>query len=110
MAELKKRKLKIGLISNNNRKIILSTLHQLKIRGYFDIIMTMDEVKRRKPHPEMVIKACKMLEISPREAIVVGDTQNDMLAGKRAGCATIGYRTKGDHTISCLSLLKRFLK
>ena len=100
---------KIGLISNSTMGIINPVLRHHRIGRYFDVIMSMDDVKRRKPHPEMVLKACRLLKVKASETVVIGDTQNDMLAGKRAGCTTIGLNTKGEHTIRKLSSALRLL-
>lgn len=101
---------KVGLISNSTKEIINPVMKRHKIAKYFDVVMSMDDVKNRKPHPEMVIKACKVLGVKTSETVVIGDTQNDMIAGKKAGCMTIGIRTKGDYTITRLSSITRFLK
>jgi HAD superfamily hydrolase (TIGR01509 family) len=101
---------KIGLISNSTKDIIIPMLKRHGIAHYFDAVVSMDDVRRRKPHPEMVLKACKILKVKPAETAVIGDTQNDMLAGRRAGCITVGLKTKGDYTISKLSSITRFLK
>ena len=110
LKKLKKQKIKICLISNSTKFIVLTVLNHFKIRKYFDVVITMDDVKRRKPAPDMVLKACKKLNISPKYAILVGDTKNDMIAGKMAGCITLGYKTKGDHRISHLISVATFLK
>ena len=69
----------------------------------------MDDVKRRKPAPDMILKACKMLKVKPKNTILVGDTINDMIAGKRAGCVTMGYKIKGDYTVNNLRKIERFI-
>ena len=62
----------------------------------------MEDVKRRKPAPDSVLKACRLLNVKPKDAILIGDTENDMIAGKRAGCATVGYKIRGDFRIKNL--------
>ena len=62
----------------------------------------MEDVKRSKPAPDLVIKSCKKLRIKPKEAILVGDTKYDMIAGKKAGVVTVGYKIKGDYEIDNL--------
>ncbi len=101
---------KIGLISNSTKGIIAPVMKRHNITKYFDVVMSMNDVKNGKPHPEMVIKACKLLKVKASETVVIGDTQNDMIAGKKAGCMTIGLKTKGDYTINRLSSITRFLK
>jgi len=83
-----------------------------KLKKYLDVMVTMDDVRRRKPAPDAVLRACRELGVKPREAVLVGDTRNDMVAGRRAGCTTIGLKTKGEYTIRTLGslppLIKRF--
>ena len=69
----------------------------------------MDDVKRRKPAPDMILKACKLLRINPKNTILVGDTMNDIIAGKRAGCVTVGYKVKGDYRINNLNQILSML-
>ena len=106
---LKKRKIKLALLSNSTRYIVLTILEHHKIREYFDAVVAMQDVKKRKPAPDMVLKACKMLKVKPRNALLVGDTKNDMIAGKRAGCVTVGYKIKGDYGIESLEQIERFI-
>ena len=73
-------------------------------------IETMEDVKRGKPAPDMIVKACKMLKVKPQHAILIGDTRNDIIAGKRAGCIVVGYKIKGDYRIEGLNdITKRFI-
>lgn len=102
LREARKRGLKTALISNSTRSIVSSILNTHNLAGFFDAVVAIQDARHGKPHPEMVLKACRKLGVKPREALLVGDTGNDMLAGKQAGCTTIGYRTKGQHTIAKL--------
>ncbi|HLC50204.1 MAG TPA: HAD family hydrolase [Candidatus Nanoarchaeia archaeon] len=109
LESLKKRKIKLGLLSNSTRFIVLTILDNYKIRKYFDVIVAMEDVKRRKPSPDMVLKACRKLKVNSKNAIIIGDTMNDMIAGRRAGCVTVGYRLKGDYRIDRLKEIERFI-
>lgn len=53
----------------------------------FDVLVCGDHVTRKKPDPEAVLLACKRLGIAPREALFIGDSQNDVDAARAAGCA-----------------------
>lgn len=109
LEELKKRKIKIGLITNSTRFIANTILGQFKLKKYFEAVVTMDEVRRRKPAPDMILKSCTMLKVSPKNAILVGDTKNDIIAGRRAKCVAVGYNVKGDYIIRRLNSITRFL-
>jgi pyrophosphatase PpaX len=65
----------------------------LKIVGldkYFETIVTLDDVERAKPDAEPVEKALALLNAKPEEAIMVGDSKYDILAGKNARTKTAG--------------------
>lgn len=47
----------------------------------------------RKPKPGMLIEASKDFNIDLRKSYMVGDSERDIVAGKSAGCMTIGVRT-----------------
>ncbi len=110
LAKVKKLKIRTALISNSTRKIVHSVLGHFRIGRYFDVLVTAEDVRRGKPNPEMVLNACKKLRVNPSQAILVGDTQNDMIAGRRAGCIAVGYKTKGMYTITKLSSIISLLK
>ncbi|MFH1473526.1 MAG: HAD family hydrolase [Candidatus Aenigmatarchaeota archaeon] len=89
--EIKKKKIKIGIVTTKLRSEALAV-----VRGYklpFDVLIGNDDVKRRKPHPEPVFKACKKLRVKPQECIFVGDTDFDMQAARSAGCVAVGVLT-----------------
>jgi len=109
LKRLKKQKLKLALITNSPRYITNLILIHFKIKRYFDAIVTMEDVKHSKPAPDLVIKACRRLKLKPGDAILVGDTKYDMIAGKRAGCVTVGYRIKGDFRIDKTNEVTKFI-
>lgn len=109
LKKLKKFNIKLGLITNSTRLIASTILNHFKLKKYFSVVVTMDDVKRRKPAPDMILKACKMLRVKPKNTILIGDTKNDIVAGKRAGCITVGYKVKGDYRIDRLNQIIKFI-
>lgn len=107
--KIKKQKIKLGLITNSSKSIASKVLNHFKLNKYFYVIMTLEDVKRRKPAPDMILKACRMLKVTPKSTILVGDTKNDIIAGRRAGCVTVGYKIKGDYKINDLKEIERFI-
>jgi len=53
----------------------------------------METLKRPKPASDGIIKACEFLKIKSSEAIYIGDNCQDIIAGKSAGCFTLGITT-----------------
>jgi len=72
-------------------------LERFGIAEDFDSIIGGDTVAARKPDPQPVIEAVNRLGGSFAEAVMIGDSENDINAGRRAGtmtCAvTYGFRT-----------------
>jgi phosphoglycolate phosphatase len=54
-----------------------------------DAVVCGDEVQQRKPHPEIVLQACRRLGVAPSEAVMIGDSFNDMLAARAAGMGVV---------------------
>ncbi len=64
---------------------------QLRIRQFFEQILSFDDVKKPKPDPEMIIALCKALKVSPKDSLLVGVSKEDILMGKKAGIKTALY-------------------
>lgn len=54
------------------------------------MVITRDDVKRFKPHPEPYSLACKQLAVSPERTIIFEDSNTGATAALDAGCYTIG--------------------
>jgi phosphoglycolate phosphatase len=52
-------------------------------------VVSGDTCAQRKPHPEPLLHACRLVEREPATAWFVGDAGRDMLAGRAAGCVTV---------------------
>ncbi|HJQ27053.1 MAG TPA: HAD family hydrolase [Blastocatellia bacterium] len=72
-------------------------LDHFGIAKYFDAIVGGDTTPARKPDPRPVLEALRLLEGRADEAVMIGDSESDVLAGRNAGTWTIavtfGYRT-----------------
>ena len=107
---VKDRGFKTAVVTNTHRELTLKILKKFNLLNYFDAVFGGDDVKNGKPNPEIMIKACSTLEVLPDDAVVVGDTHADILAGKNAGCFTIGIRVNGDLRIENLGELLKYLE
>lgn len=81
---------KIGIVTTKLRAAVLKGLKIGKLDPFFDVIVTLDDVKNAKPDPEPINKAIEQLHSTPEEAIMVGDSSHDILAGQNAGTLTAG--------------------
>lgn len=79
----------IGTITTRRSRVARMMLRVGQIEGYFSTIVGGDEVSRPKPHPDLVQHSCDSLGVSPREAVAIGDSPVDTLAGRAAGTRTV---------------------
>ncbi len=92
LLQLKRDGYKLGIVTGKARRSLLISLECLNMSDLFDVIITGDDVDTPKPHPEGVNKALEHLNIKNTEAIFLGDSEADILAGKQAGVHTIGVQ------------------
>jgi len=81
---------RLGVVTTRTRADAEAFLHQHGLCGLFEAITTRSDVWRLKPHPSPVQRSVSMLGLSPGECCFVGDTELDVLAGKRAGVYSVG--------------------
>ena len=48
-----------------------------------------DAFARKKPDPLPLLEACKALQLHPRQVLAIGDSSNDALAARAAGCPVL---------------------
>ena len=80
--------LQTALVTSAPKAVIDDVMPRLQLRELFDFVVCADDVRHFKPHPEPVQMALSDLARTPQEAIMVGDSTADILAGKAAGTAT----------------------
>jgi len=82
-----------ALVTSAPRFILDDVLPRLGLSEHFDHIVCADDVQNFKPHPEPILLSLSALARAPNEAIMIGDSSADILAGKAAGTATALFMT-----------------
>lgn len=80
--------LQTALVTSSPRNIVIGVIARLGLGGLFDFVICGDDVRNYKPHPEPVLMTLQALQRLPVEAIMIGDSHVDILAGKAAGTRT----------------------
>ena len=72
------------------RKIVSLScfLRDTGIYDYFNVLITPDETKHHKPHPEPALKALDLLNAAPDKTLFIGDAKFDIECGHSAGIDT----------------------
>ena len=84
MSKLTQDGFKIACCSNSIRKTVLTVLSKLGIIEYFDLVISNEDVKNSKPHPEMYWKAISFIGVLPEETLIVEDSPYGLLAAARS--------------------------
>ncbi|GAA0176742.1 pyrophosphatase PpaX [Clostridium sediminicola] len=85
---LKSKGYKIGITSNKSRRGINYGLNRFNLVSYIDFIISVDDVEKKKPHPECINKVIKENGYSIDELIIIGDSPHDINCGINAGIKT----------------------
>jgi HAD superfamily hydrolase (TIGR01509 family) len=88
---LKARGNSTALLTASRRRLVRPMLEARGVAGLFDLVLTVEDVHRHKPDPEVLFKALELLGASAAQALLVGDSEKDLQAGSAAGVATALY-------------------
>ncbi len=95
---LKRFNTKIGLASGrtSGQTYEIKRLRHLGLHEYIDVVVTADEVERRKPHPDVILLCARKLGVKPESCLVIGDSISDIIAAHRAGAIAAAVCTGVD--------------
>jgi phosphoglycolate phosphatase len=90
---LKSQGIAMALITNKPERFVGPLLDEMRIGRYFKWIIGGDTLPQQKPDPTALYFVMQMAEVSPDEAVFVGDSRSDVLAAKAAGvqCVAMSY-------------------
>ena len=87
-----------AVVSNKRELFSKQILAGLGILKYFDVVLGSDSVPEKKPSPVPVLQLLKRFGASVNEAVMIGDSNYDIEAGRGAGVTTIavtyGFRSR----------------
>lgn len=92
VAEANHGRLPMAVASGGIKHVIEQVLEHLKIRHYFDAIVTSEDVKRQKPAPDIFLEAARRIGVAPEHCRAYEDTDLGMQAIRSAGMEAIDVR------------------
>ena len=90
LTSLKNRGYTLAIITNKPFKFVEPILKELGIDGLFSLILGGDSLEVKKPDPLPLLHACNELNIKLDQAVMVGDSRNDIVAANEANIESIG--------------------
>jgi len=86
---------KMGCVTNKAAQFTQPLLKDLGVSDYFSIIISGDTLPEKKPDPMPLLHAAKFFNVTPEQALMIGDSISDVKAARAAGfhivCMTYGY-------------------
>jgi len=92
VAEANHGKLPMAVASGGTKHIIEQVLEHLKIRHYFDAVVTSEDVKNQKPAPDIFLEAARRIGVLPEFCRAYEDTDLGLQAIRAAGMEAIDVR------------------
>ena len=90
LKKLKKKGLKLGVVSDAPRVKAWTRLAAVGLDGLFDFVLTFEDVKVKKPHKIPFEKALEKLKLEPGQILFVGDNpKKDILGANKIGMKTV---------------------
>ncbi len=105
---------KLACITNKAEAFTLPLLHATHLYDQFEIILSGDSLPKKKPDPMPLLHICKHFNVHPHEALLIGDSLNDAIAARAAGChvfcVTYGYNEgRNVYELDCDSIVDSLL-
>jgi HAD superfamily hydrolase (TIGR01549 family) len=91
--ELQRRGYRLGVVSSGSTTRLRREIEHLDLGSVFQVVVCNEQMVKKKPHPEGLHTAMRLLDCSPACACYVGDSPEDIEMGKSAGVMTVGVRS-----------------
>ena len=79
----------MACVTNKPRQFTPALLDRLGLSLYFSALVCGDDLDAKKPDPQPILEAIRQLDGKPESGYMVGDSETDILAAKRAGSGAI---------------------
>jgi len=101
LRDLDAARLRWGVVTNKPVRFAEPIMQRLGLAERSACLVCPDHVTHSKPDPEMVVLACRQLDVDPQTALFIGDDLRDIESGRAAGSKTVaaryGYIHPDDH-------------
>jgi phosphoglycolate phosphatase len=100
----------LAVVTNKQQRFARGLLDRLNLMRCIDVVVGGDTCERRKPDPQPLLFACESLAVPPAQALMVGDSVNDVSAARAAHipivCVPYGYNEGQDpRSLACDAML-----
>ncbi len=93
IGELQQKGYRLGIVSSGNGSRVAREITNVGLDGVFEAVVCHEQMENRKPHPEGLETALRLMDRLREESCYIGDSPEDIEMGKRAGLLTVGVRS-----------------
>jgi HAD superfamily hydrolase (TIGR01509 family) len=101
LSALEERGVRLAVVTNTASALAREILTRSGL--WIDTVVGGNDVPQAKPSPDMVHRACELLSVVPRDAVMVGDSHYDQAAALAAGVRFVGLGIDGDERLEHLA-------
>jgi HAD superfamily hydrolase (TIGR01509 family) len=84
----------VGLATSSSRREVEDFIARFELAACFDVTLSLDDVARAKPDPEIYVSAARLLGVSTPQMLVVEDSEHGVRAAKTAGAVCVAVRSR----------------
>ena len=95
---------KLACCSNSIRRSVLVMLSKIGLIEHMDLILSNEDVKNSKPHPEIYWKAMSMIGVLPEETLIVEDSPHGLLSASRSRASVLRVDNPSDVTLEKITM------
>ena len=90
---VKSKNIRTALVTSSTRQELINMDKHLKILSMFDEIVSIEATTEHKPHPAPYLKALEIMQVNSENVVVIEDSSNGVISGKKAGCRVFALTT-----------------
>lgn len=91
---LQSQRKRLAIHTSSTKASVTPALKKYRLMDIVEVFLAKEDVTKAKPDPEVILKELDILKGKPYKAVVIGDGDKDVLAGKNAGVTTVLYYPK----------------
>ena len=104
LQQLQAQGVQLACLTNKPAAFAHALLKAKQLDGFFEVTFGGDSFERKKPDPLPLLKTCQALGTSPHRTLMIGDSSNDAMAARAAGCPVwlVTYGYNHGHPVRCV--------
>lgn len=100
--------LKVGLATSSSVQMMDAVLHKLQIKHQFHAILSAEDLRHGKPHPEVFINCANFIGVKPQDCLVIEDSVNGVIAAKAAQMRVVAVPDEEHKTLKQFAVADYF--